>query len=85
MTTKPGGLARAISAAVNLVMMGALHRPRSLHWPNLKDANDSWLLDLALESRPDYTVTRDKGVLRDAPKSGFDAITPPEFVERENL
>ncbi|MBA2693983.1 MAG: hypothetical protein H0U65_16070 [Rubrobacter sp.] len=84
-TTKPGGLARVISAAVNLVTIGTLHHLRSLHWPNLNDANDSWMLDLALEAEPACIVTRDDGVLRDAPKSGFDATAPPEFVKRENL
>lgn len=84
-TRKPKAAQRLVRTALNIGLMATLHHPRRIHWPNLMDADDSWLLDLALEARPDYIVTRGNGVLRDAPKSGFDAITPPEFVERENL
>lgn len=66
-TTRPGGLARAFRAALNLAMMGTLYYPRGLDWPNLRDPNDAWLLDLALASEADHIVTRDKGMLRDAP------------------
>lgn len=83
--SRPGGLARAFRAALNLAMMGELHHPRALHWPNLQDAGDSWLLDLALESRADYIVTRDRGLLRDTPRSGFTTVEPPELLRLINL
>lgn len=80
-----GSPARAFKMGLDIGVMGFLGRPRRLHWPNLQDPNDSWVLDLALESGADYIITRDKGVLRDAPKSGFDVLTPPEFIRRANL
>ncbi len=83
--TRSGGLARAFRAALNLAMMGTLYHPRQLDWPNLRDPNDAWILDLALESEANYIVTRDKGVLRDAPKSSFEVLTPSEFFRRVGL
>lgn len=82
---KPDAPARLFRTAMSIGLMGMLERPRQLDWPNLRDPNDAWILDLALASGADFIVTRDKGVLRDAPKSSFEALTPPEFIRRAEL
>lgn len=82
---KIGSPSRAFKMGLDIGVMGLLERPRQLAWPNLQDPDDSWILDLALESGADFIITRDKGVLRDAPRSSFEALTPPQFVRRAEL
>ena len=76
---------RAFELGLDIGVMGLLKYPRRLHWPNLGDSADSWILDLALEARVDYIVTRDEGVSRDAPKSGFLVLDPPTLVRSAGL
>lgn len=84
---KADALVKALSLGLNMGTMGFLMHPRRLHWPNLADPKDGWILDLALqaaielEDREIYIVSRDTGVLRDAPRSGFVVLTPPLFVK----
>lgn len=59
---RPGG---AFDAALDLGVMGFLHRPRRLDWPSVPDPKDWWMLDLALDSNADFIVTWD-GHLLDA-------------------
>jgi len=76
---------RVFELGLDIGVMGLHKYPRRLHWPNLKDPDDSWILDLALEARVDYIVTRDEGVSEDAPKSGFQILDPSTFVQLAGL
>lgn len=82
---KIGSPARAFKMGLDIGVMGLLEHPRQLAWPNLQDPDDRWILDLALESGADFIITRDKGVLRDAPRSSFEVLTPPQFVRQAKL
>jgi putative PIN family toxin of toxin-antitoxin system len=75
--TDPGRLVRA---ALTVGIMGALYRPTRFDWPSLSDPKDWWMLDLAFEAGADVIVTRDNKVLKAAPRLGFQAMTPPEFL-----
>ena len=83
---RPG---RAFEMGLDIGVMGLLKRPRRLYWPNLRDPDDAWILDLALEAafgpEDSYIVSRDQGVLEDAPKSGFKALDPLAFLRAVGL
>jgi predicted nucleic acid-binding protein len=73
---------RVFRAALTVGVMGALYRPARFDWPTLTDPKDWWMLDLAFEAGADFIVTRDTKVLKAAPKLGFEALTPPQLLER---
>ena len=73
---------RAFRAALTVGTTGAAYRPERFDWPTLSDPKDWWMLDLAFESGADVIITRDKKVLKAAPKLGFEALTPPQLLER---
>jgi putative PIN family toxin of toxin-antitoxin system len=72
---------RIFEVTLALGIMGQIYYPQQLDWPTLRDVKDWWLLDLAYEAGADYIVTRDKKVLSAGKQLGFDALTPPQFLE----
>lgn len=83
---KASATAKALTLGLNVGVMGIFMRPRRLDWPQIADPKDGWILDLALQAATEYTdrevyiISRDRGVRRDAPKSGFSVLTPPQFA-----
>ncbi len=84
---KANAPAQAMSLGLNVGVMGFFMRPKRLDWPNLTDPKDGWVLDLALQAAIDYEdrniyiISRDRGVRRAAPKSGFPVLTPFQFLK----
>ena len=76
--SEPG---RAFRAGLTIGTAGALYRPERYTWPTLTDEKDWWMLDLIFECGADFIITRDKKVLGAAPKLGFKAVEPPEFLD----
>lgn len=62
---------RAFEAALDIGYMGIMHHPRRLDWPSLRDAKDSWILDLAHIASVDYIVSYDKRGTRRGGGSGL--------------
>ncbi len=53
---------RAFVIALDLGVMGFLHRPRRLDWPSIPDQEDWWMPDLAFAS--EAIVTWDRHLMR---------------------
>jgi putative PIN family toxin of toxin-antitoxin system len=56
-------------------------RLRSSWWPVLEDADDEMMVQLAVESRPDYLVTHNVRHLQPARRLGIRVVTPREFLQ----
>ncbi len=72
----------AFSAALDLGVMGLLHRPRPLDWPSVPDQKDWWMLDLALDSGAEAIVTWDRHLLDAAIPFEVEVLTPPVLLAR---
>jgi len=48
--------------------------------PHLADANDEFILELALASASDYIVTHNRSDFRDVERFGVKVVTPGEFL-----
>ena len=48
--------------------------------PFLTDADDEFVLELALASASDYIVTHNRGDFREAARFGVNVVTPAEFL-----
>lgn len=58
------------------------HRIFYLWRPQLKDADDDFLLDLAVEARVDFIVTFNKRDFVGVDKFGLEVLTPKEFLQK---
>jgi uncharacterized protein len=74
-----GGVGRAFEVALNLGVMGNLHRVQRLDWPSIPDPKDGWMLDLAWAAGADYIVAWDPHL------TGADIPFPIEVVEPPQL
>ncbi len=75
-------LGKAFSAALDLGVMGFLHRPRRLDWPSVADKEDWWMLDLALDSEADFIVTWDHHLLDATIPLDVEVLAPPGLLAR---
>lgn len=75
---------RALAVGLDIGVMGSLYYPQRHDWPTLPDRKDYWVLDLALASRADYVVTRDRHFLDrvdELEALGFRVLDPPELLD----
>lgn len=60
----------------------SLHRKIFYLWrPSLRDADDEFLLDLAVEAQVDYIVTFNKKDFRGVERFNIELATPKEFMQ----
>ncbi len=75
-----GSAGRAFEVALDLGFMGQMYHPRKLDWPSIEDPDDTWMLDLALETRAGFIVTWDPHLLDAQIPLPIEVLTPPRFL-----
>lgn len=80
-----GSAGRAFEVALDLALMGRLHRARRFDWPSIPDPNDGWILDLAFAARANFIVTWDSHLLRHPIPLPTRVVEPGQLVALARL
>ena len=72
----------AVDAVIDYLCKASVHREIHFLWrPYLRDMDDDFILELAVESQCDAIVTYNKRDFEGVDRFGLRAITPKEFLE----
>jgi putative PIN family toxin of toxin-antitoxin system len=71
-----------VDAILDKICKGSQECTVSFRWrPHLKDPNDDFILELAVQSQSRYIVTYNKADFAGVEEFGIDLVTPKEFLQ----